>query len=122
MALSTIQNLRKGISVRCRQETADAILKVGRFDAAPGAYIDAGPTWKLLNELIANGYPKRQLAIMLGAKAKRPALQIGRRHVRAETAAQVKDLHFRLMFRVIEARRMEAERQAKYRTFRKQAA
>src|SRR4030067_465102 len=58
---------------KLRRETAERILKV--WPDPPGAaVVDAGAPWRLLNELLAAGYPKAHVAQALGKKM--PALQI----------------------------------------------
>jgi hypothetical protein len=54
-------------SKRIRPATAAALLAV-EPDLAPGAYIDAGPTWRRIEGLVALGYSKRWLAHQLGAQ------------------------------------------------------
>jgi hypothetical protein len=83
-------------SRRIRPETERRILAVTLADAAPAAKIPAGPTWALLDDLIARGFTKGWLAVQLGATAKVPALQISRDRVRTTTARAVYALHRRL--------------------------
>ena len=83
-------------SRRIRPETERRILAVTLADAAPAAKIPAGPTWALLDDLIARGWTKGWLAVQLGATAKVPALQISRDRVRTTTARKVFALHRRL--------------------------
>lgn len=52
-------------SKRVRPQTAAAILAV-EPDLAPGALIDAGPTWRRIEGLVALGYPKLWIAKQLG--------------------------------------------------------
>ncbi len=73
---TALSKLKSGKVRRCRPSTADAILLVFPVDARAGAYVDAGPTWRLLDELIAHGYTRTDLARRLGSKAKTPALQL----------------------------------------------
>lgn len=89
---------RMGPSKRIRPETERKILSVTVADviAEGGAQkIPAGPTWKLLDELIARGWTRTELARRLGHTA--PALQVSRVAVRASTAAQVQQLHAELI-------------------------
>lgn len=87
---------RMGPSRRIRPETERRILAVSIEDAAGGAKIPAGPTWRLLDDLIARGFTKSWLAAELGVTAKMPALQISRASVEALTARKVAELHRRL--------------------------
>lgn len=119
---TAVQKIRTGRSTRCRPDTASKILAVGRSKAADGAYIDAKATWKLIDELVANGYRRTWIARQLGSTAKVPALQVGRTQVRADTARKVADLHQRLMFRVLEERRINNQRRQMYRDKERAAA
>jgi len=120
ISLTAIYKLRRGVVTKCRPETANKILAVGRSAAADGAYVDAAKTWKLINELLRAGYTKTWIAKQLGSNAKTPALQLGRRQVSAIKARQVAELHERTLFRVLEERRVTRERQAKYRAAKEQ--
>jgi hypothetical protein len=82
---------RMGPSKRIRPETERRLLAVTIEDAAGAAKIPAGPTWKLLDDLIARGFTKTWIAGQLGAES--PALQISRVRVRATTARKVAELH-----------------------------
>lgn len=83
-----------GEKKKIRAATERAILAVTEAAAADHALISAGPTWKLLDELIADGYTKAELARQLGAQ--RPALQISRHQVTVRNAYEVQQLHARL--------------------------
>lgn len=89
--LSAIIGFRK-LSIRARTERA--ILSVTADAAADRALIPAGPTWKLLDDLIADGYSKAELARALGYK--RPALQLNRDKVTVRNAHDVQRLYLRL--------------------------
>lgn len=83
-------------SRRIRPETERRLLSVSLADAAPAAKIPAGPTWRLLDDLIARGFTRQWLGVQLGATAKVPSLQISRARVRTTTAHKVAELHRRL--------------------------
>lgn len=83
-----------GPSKRVRRETANAILAVNAAVVAGAQKIPAGPTWKLLDELIALGYTKTWIARELGTKG--PGLQIRKTAVRASTARKVEQLYRRV--------------------------
>lgn len=83
-------------SRRIRPATSAKILAVTVGQVSGAQKIPAGPTWALLNDLIARGYTKQWLGRALGSKAKIPALQIAPDLVRASTARRVEDLHRRL--------------------------
>jgi hypothetical protein len=65
---------RKRVSARNERK----ILAVDLQCSKDGAYIDARPTWLLLDRLFDSGYTKTQLAAWLGSKAKVPSLQLKR--------------------------------------------
>jgi len=96
VADTVLQDLIAGRKTRIRAETERRILGVTTRAAADKALIDAGPTWKLLDELLADGYSKACLARQL-LKAT-PALQIGRSKVTVRTAFEVERMYARLGF------------------------
>jgi hypothetical protein len=51
--------------------------------------IRARRTWAIIDDLLERGFTKQQIATWLGSKAKVPALQIKRTHVKASTAVKV---------------------------------
>ena len=113
-ALSLIRNGTRPVS---RPETITAILAVHTGDAAAGAVIDGTRTMQLVDELLALGHTKGDLAVMLGASTK--ALQVCQRGtVRRETADKVQQLHERLTRERDAQRQWDAERQADYRARR----
>lgn len=119
LSLSAVQEIRSGRRTKCNPSTASKILAVSRLAAAPGARIDAGPTWRLIEEMLQAGYTRESVARFLGSTAKAPALQISRDKVTAAMARRVEELHHRLLFRSIAERQtaleMENERQRNYR-------
>jgi hypothetical protein len=98
---TALQKIVNGDVTRSRPETIRAVLAVNLSAAHGAALIDAGRTWRLLDELVALGHTKGSIAMRLGAAT--PALQIGRRRVKASTAHKVEALH----------RELTAERDAK---------
>ena len=96
VADTVLVDLIAGRKTRIRAETERRILGVTTRAAADKALIDAGPTWKLLEELLADGYSKADLARQL-LRAK-PALQIGRSKVTVRTAFEVERMYARLGF------------------------
>jgi hypothetical protein len=90
-------------SKRVRPATARRIMAVMPYHAVGAQRVPAGPTWRLLNELIALGWSRAELARRLGHQA--PGLQIRRARVLASTARQVEQLHAELsQIRVIPRR------------------
>jgi hypothetical protein len=93
VAESIIVKIANGDRLNIRARTERSILAVTKDAVADHALVAAGPTWKLLNELLATGYSKVRLARELGNDR---ALQIGRSQVTVRTAFEVKKLHKRL--------------------------
>jgi len=91
-----LQKIINGQRGNIRALTERAILAVSTDAAADRANIPAGPTWALLDELIADGYSKAELARLMGYKTR--ALQIGRARVTVRNAYDVEKLHARLRF------------------------
>lgn len=83
----------RGPSKRIRPETMSKILAVTPSAAAGGARVAAGPTWKLLDEMIAAGVPKAQIAEQLGQRG--PGLQLSRNLITSRNARAVVGLHRR---------------------------
>lgn len=94
VADSVLCEIIAGRKTRIRARTERAILGVTAAAAADRALIPAGSTWKLLDDLIAGGYSKAELARELGYKTR--ALQLSRHQVTARKAADVERLHRRL--------------------------
>jgi hypothetical protein len=89
VALSTIIWIRSGVRKRITRQTLKRILDVDAGAAAGGCRIPAGPTWKILDRLIADGFTKRQLAKWMGVGV---SIQFRRDYVTAETATKVRRL------------------------------
>lgn len=96
VAGSTIRKVLAGQRLHLREATARRLLAVTADVIADGALVPAGPTWKLLDELIDEGFTRTDLARRLGSKGRRPTLQIRRDRVEAATAAKVERLHRQL--------------------------
>lgn len=80
-------------SKRIRPATEEKILAVTVALAAGHQKIPAGPTWALLDDLIARGYPKVWLARRITKNPAATALQTKRDFVYARTARRVEALH-----------------------------
>lgn len=118
VAESIVFKIATGTRANVRARTEKAILAVTVAAAADHAVIDAGPTWKLLDELLSCGYSKAHLARELGYKV--PAIQIKRTQCTVRTAHDVKLLHERLRcvraeptLRLLAALREEGYRQSR---------
>lgn len=83
-----------GRKTQIRASTEKAILAVTSDAKADHALIPAGATWVLINELLADGYPKGFLALSMGRKT--AALQLKKDYVTVRSAYEVSRLHKRL--------------------------
>lgn len=83
-----------GRKARIRARTERAILAVTAAAAADRALICAAQTWRYLDDLIADGYSKAELARQLGYAHR--GLQLGRRQVTVRNAYDVQRLYLRL--------------------------
>ncbi|MBL8387038.1 MAG: hypothetical protein JNK17_02255 [Hydrogenophaga sp.] len=90
---TSLSLMLSGRRTKIRAMAERALLAVTEAAVADGAYIDAGPTWKLLDELVATGYTKAEIAIALGYS--RGALQFSREQCTAANAYQVERLYAR---------------------------
>lgn len=85
-----------GRKANIRASTERAILAVTHDAAGDRALIPAKGTWKMLDQLIADGYTKSELARRLGCKT--PALQLKRDFVTVRSAYLVERLFDQLKF------------------------
>jgi hypothetical protein len=88
--------IRDGTRKRCRKQTQDKILGVTIQPWSDAHLVDATETWRMLDELLSQGWTKTELARRLGSKAKTPALQLNRTIVTARNALRVKRLYKQL--------------------------
>lgn len=100
---------------RTRRATAERILAVGLSAAGGNQKVPGGPTWELIDCLLAAGWPRYRVSLGLGHTAKNgmPALQLHREYVYGSTARKVERLHreaWRLDARVREVCRHESPR------------
>jgi len=85
-----VWGIRQGVRKRARWATVERILRVDLSCARAGTRVPAGPTWRILNELIDRGFSKRQIAIWMGFRGKGSSLQLRHDLVTAENAARVR--------------------------------
>ena len=109
IARTTIWNIMSGTVTRIRPDTADKLLAVGKSTVANGALVDAGPTWRRINELLKHGWTKSAIDRALGGQGR--ALQIGKKRVRASTARSIEQLHTIALLPVIVQREIDRDRQ-----------
>lgn len=92
LSRSALSLVRSGKRTKSTPEFIAKVLAVGTHQVAAGAFVDAGPTRRLIEELVALGYSKASIAKALGAAS--PALQIAERDsVLRSTADKVAALH-----------------------------
>jgi hypothetical protein len=101
VADSVLTEVIAGRKTNIRARTERLILGVTVAAAADHALVPAADTWKLIDELLADGHSKAELARLLGYKM--PALQLRRSQVTVRNAYDVKQLHERL--RTVDAKR-----------------
>lgn len=82
--------IRQGKRLKIRQSTERAILAVTEEARGDASLIDAAPTWTLINELLAEGYTKVQLAHWLGYAH---ALQFKKKLITARSASRVERIY-----------------------------
>lgn len=97
IAHTVLQEIRAGKKQRIRARTERKILAVTKTCASDGAMVPARRTWRLIEEMLDEGYTKQRIARELGSKAKVPALQVSRDFVTLRTAHRVEVVHRRLM-------------------------
>lgn len=86
---TTLSEIITGRQLQIRRRAEARILAVDAGAVAGGALVPAGPTWELLEDLLARGFSRRELARRLGSAAKVPALQLRAEFVLASSAAAV---------------------------------
>lgn len=91
---TVIYAIRSGAKKNIRARTERLILAVTKDMASDHALTCAKGTWKLINELLGNGYSEAQLASLLGYK--NPVLQFGKELVLVITACEVRRLFQKL--------------------------
>ncbi len=91
---TVLQRVRTGMATTIRARTERLILAVTKACISDGALVAAGKTQTLIAELLDEGYTKERICAERGVA--KPYIQIGRRRVKASTAAQVERIHRRL--------------------------
>lgn len=95
IAHSMIYEIRNGQRRRIRARTERKILAITTDHRADHSYVRADRTWRLIRQLLDEGYTKAALARLLGYKTR--ALQFRKRRIIARSAQRVLALHSRLM-------------------------
>ena len=91
---SYLQDVRRGVREKMREQTLARILEVGEDAKADGHLVDAKPAWRLINKLIKQGWTRGKIALMLGNKT--PYLQLGKKKITARTEYDVQKLYRKL--------------------------
>lgn len=92
---SSIAKIVYGQRLKIRAQTERRILAVTTATRADGAFVDAGPTWVLINELLASGYSKARIASELAGKPVN-ALQLRGEQITVRTAGIARLVYDRL--------------------------
>lgn len=90
-----VSEITSGRKTQMRALTERKILSVDKTAVAAGSNIDAGPTWKLINRLLQEGFTRGELASRLGYKTR--ALQFRKDRILARNAARVERFYRRIM-------------------------
>lgn len=94
VARTSIERIRRGRIRRIREHTARAILAVTTSTARlPHSLVDGAEAWRLIEELLAVGWRRYQIAHELGNE--RPALQLRRDRVLWRHEQTIRALHDR---------------------------
>ncbi len=95
VAETVLMDIRSGTKTRIRARTERQILAVTPEMASDHALVDAGPTWKLVRELLKAGFTKARLSAEMGTNGR--ALQLAKDQVTVRNAARMVAVHARLM-------------------------
>lgn len=90
-----IADIRAGKKTRIRARTERNILAVTQDAASDRALINAGPSWKLINELLSKGVIKSRIARELGYKG--AGIQLNKHKITVRNAYKVQQAHARLI-------------------------
>jgi hypothetical protein len=95
VARSVVAKILKGERWQIRAQTAKRLLAVTPAARADHSTVPAARTWRLIDQLLAEGFSKARLARELGMRT--PALQISKTRVLARTQLAVERLWRRYM-------------------------
>lgn len=96
VAERVIANIRSGKQVNVRRNTEERLLAINSQAPSDGALVRANVAWRQIKRLLAEGFSKAELARRLGYQS--PSLQLGKKRIRARTAARV-DRLFRMLMK-----------------------
>lgn len=95
VAETVLMDIRSRAKTRVRARTERQILAVTPEMASDHALVDAGPTWKLIRDLLKAGFTKSRLSAEMGTNGR--ALQLAKDQVTVRNAARMASVHARLM-------------------------
>lgn len=120
LAESTVAKIAGGKVRRARQDTVDKILAVGLHRGSAKTWVDAGPTWALIDDMLANGITKSAISAGIGQCGR--ALQLRRTRIEKRNAEAVRRFYDEVMAPVVARREWAAEERAKYRQLERERA
>lgn len=91
---STIDKIRKGEKPRIRNRTLSRILAVDERARAAHSTVPIGPTLRLIDELVSDGYTRAQIAVWMGYET--PALQFRSQLITVQRAVDFERLYKRI--------------------------
>lgn len=94
IARSMVHEIKNGDRLRIRARTERKILAVNLAQRADRAKVPAAQAWRLINQLINEGFTKAAIARQLGYQS--PALQLNKKRITARNERRVVVLHRRL--------------------------
>lgn len=86
----TVVRILRGEQRRVLKTTRDRLLAISPDQFAPGMRVPAGPTWELVDRLLAAGWTKARISLEIGQGGR--ALQLGRDYVTARNARAIANL------------------------------
>lgn len=96
---SVLHRIKNGEIRGVRPATLDAILKVSATRKAPAGFVEAAPTWALVDELIAAGVTKKRIGQAITGNERTLALQLRRDVILQRSADAVARLHADVLHR-----------------------
>lgn len=104
---TVIFDIKRGAMTRIRADAERRILRVDAGAIADGALVPSGPTWALIDDLVAHGFTRRWISGELGAKRYCTLFTYDRRfglrpNVTARLAHDVERLHRRVLDNQVE--------------------
>ena len=95
VADSVLQQISSGRKEKIRARTERKILAVTKVAAQDGAYVDAARTWQQIEQLLGEGFTKRQISAEIGQNGR--SLQLGRKRITVRNAGLIDRLWRRYM-------------------------